>query len=331
MGIVLKSHRFRQEREADWQRLEDLLDRFEGRQRSTLTNDEIIAIPVLYRATLSSLSVARAISLDKSLLEYLESLCTRAYFCVYGTRTTVIERLVSFFTGEWPCAVQTIWRETLFAGALTLLGAFVAFILVHHSPEWFGTFMPEGLAQGREPTASTAELRGTLFGTHGTHGANGLTIFATFLFTHNAQIAILAFALGFACCLPTALLMVYNGMMLGALFAVFLQHGLALEFGGWILIHGVTELFAVTLAGAAGFRIGWALAFPGECSRLEALARAGREAAIVMAGVIVMLGCAGLLEGFGRQLISGTAARYAVAAATAILWGVFFYRWQARI
>jgi uncharacterized membrane protein SpoIIM required for sporulation len=120
--------------------------------------------------------------------------------------------------------------------------------------------------------------------------------------------------------------MAYNGMMLGALFAVFLQHGLAPEFGGWVLIHGVTELFAVTLAGAAGFRIGWALAFPGERSRLEALTQAGREAAIVMAGVIVMLGCAGLLEGFGRQLITSTVARYAVALTTAFLWGVFFYR-----
>jgi len=326
MGIVLKSHRFRREREADWQRLEDLLDRFEGGRRSTLTNDEIIAIPVLYRATLSSLSVARAISLDKGLLEYLESLCTRAYFCVYGTRTTVIERLASFFADEWPRAVQSIWRETLFAGAITLLGAFVAFVLVQHSPDWFGTFIPEGLAQGRGPSASTTELRETLFGKH---GANGLTVFATFLFTHNAQIAILAFALGFACCLPTALLMAYNGMMLGALFAVFLQHGLAPEFGGWVLIHGVTELFAVTLAGAAGFRIGWALAFPGERSRLEALTQAGREAAIVMAGVIVMLGCAGLLEGFGRQLITSTVARYAVALTTAFLWGVFFYRPRA--
>src|SRR6516225_9620620 len=104
MELVLKSKRFRQEREADWKRLESLLDRYERGRRSSLTDDEVIAIPGLYRATLSSLSMARAISLDRSLIDYLESLCTRAYFCVYGTRTTAIERIGAFFAGEWPAS-----------------------------------------------------------------------------------------------------------------------------------------------------------------------------------------------------------------------------------
>jgi uncharacterized membrane protein SpoIIM required for sporulation len=44
-----------------------------------------------------------------------------------------------------------------------------------------------------------------------------------------------------------------------------------------------------------------------------------------MGGVVVMLLLAGLLEGFGRQLIADTGARYAVAATTAVLWGLYFY------
>lgn len=326
MEIVLKSHRFRREREADWRRLEQLLDRIEKGRVSTLSEDEIIAIPLLYRSALSSLSTARAISLDKGLLEYLESLSTRAYFCVYGPRATLGERLLRFFGEDWPHAVRSLWRETLLAGALTLLGAVTAFLLMRQSPAWFASFVPMDLAEGRGPEAPAQLLRDTLFGHH---GANGLTVFATFLFTHNAQIALLAFALGFACCLPTALLMLYNGLMLGAFFAVFQAHGLGLEFGGWSLIHGVTELFAVTLAGASGFRIGWALAFPGALSRLDALIEAGRHTAVVMAGVIVMLAVAGLLEGFGRQLITLTSLRYALAAASAILWVYYFYFWDA--
>ena len=43
------------------------------------------------------------------------------------------------------------------------------------------------------------------------------------------------------------------------------------------MIHGVTELFAIILAGAAGFRIGWALAFPGRHARWPPLAEAGRR------------------------------------------------------
>jgi uncharacterized membrane protein SpoIIM required for sporulation len=323
MELTLKSHRFRMEREADWKRLERLLDRYERGSRSSLTDDEVIAIPVLYRATLSSLSMARAISLDRSMIDYLESLATRAYFCVYGARATIGERVANFFLIEWPNAARSLWRETIVAGAFTSLGTVAAFLLTLQSSDWFNAFVPAGLAAGRGPAASTKDLHDTLVG-H-THAADGLTVLSTFLFAHNAQIAILAFALGFACCLPTAFLMIYNGLMLGAFVALFLKHGLGLDFGGWVLIHGVTELFAVTLSGAAGFRIGWALAFPGTRDRLDALAEAGREAAIVMVGAILMLAVAGLLEGFARQLIVDTPARYAVAVLSAGLWGAYFY------
>src|SRR5262249_47318138 len=153
------------------------------------------------------------------------------------------------------------------------------------------------------------DLRDTLFHPAG----NGLSVFATFLFTHNAQIALFAFALGFAFCLPTAFLVFYNGTMAGAFIAVFVSHGLGVEFGGWVLIHGTTDVFAIALAGAAGFRIGWTLAFPGEHSRIDALAAAGRKTAVIMAGTVLMLGVAGILEGAARQLVTDTAIRYGIA------------------
>jgi uncharacterized membrane protein SpoIIM required for sporulation len=320
--LILKSQRFRSEREGDWKRLESLLTLLEAGKRRALSVDDVIALPILYRATLSSLSVARSISLDKNLVDYLESLSTRAYFFVYGNRTTLAERLGNFFLRDWPLAVRLLWRETLVSAGLGILGAIVAFEVTLKRPAYFYIFVPRGLAGGRGPRSSTAELAHTIFDPQ--HG-KALGFFASFLFTHNAQIAILAFALGFACCLPAAFLMFYNGLMLGAFVAIFYSHGLLVPFGGWTMIHGITELFAVTLAGAAGIRIGWKLAFPGEKSRLAAAADAGRTGAIVMGGAVVMLGFAGLLEGFGRQMITGTVLRYAIAVATALIWGTYFY------
>jgi uncharacterized membrane protein SpoIIM required for sporulation len=91
------------------------------------------------------------------------------------------------------------------------------------------------------------------------------------------------------------------------------------------MIHGVTEIFAVILAGAAGLKLGWTLAFPGDATRADAMASAGRVAATAMAGVIVMLALAGLLEGFGRQLIVLTELRYTVAALSGAWWVHYFY------
>lgn len=320
-ALTLKSHRFRQEREAEWRKLEDILARAERSSAKALSDEEIIALPVLYRSALSSLSVARAISLDQSLIAYLESLCTRAYFFVYGTRTTFAKRIVTFFAQDWPKAARELWLETALSVALMALGVIVAYVLTMRDSTWFYSFVSPVLAGGRGPAASAEELRSTLF----SEAESGLSIFATLLFTHNAQVALLAFALGFAFCLPSAFLMLSNGLMLGAFIALFASRGLSIEFGGWLLIHGTTELFAIALSGAAGFRLGWTLAFPGARSRVEAMSAAGRKAAIVMTGVVVMLGVAGILEGVGRQVITDTSLRYAIALLAILLWGAYLY------
>ena len=165
-------------------------------------------------------------------------------------------------------------------------------------------------------------LRAALFGAH---DAAGLPLFATYLFTHNAQVAILAFALGFAFCVPTAFLLLYSGGTLGAFLWLYAQRGLGIELGGWLFVHGVTELLAVILAGAAGFRIGTVIAAPGERTRLDAAARAGRQAAILIAGVGVMLLCAAFLEGIARQIVQSTPERYAIALATGLCWLCYLY------
>ena len=52
---------------------------------------------------------------------------------------------------------------------------------------------------------------------------------------------------------------------------------------------------------------------------------AGRTAGKVMVGVILMLLAAGLLEGFGRQLITDTVMRYAIGSLMLAFWLAYFY------
>jgi uncharacterized membrane protein SpoIIM required for sporulation len=321
--IVLRSNRFRIERQADWKRLEDLLNRVERGGAGALTDDELLAMPKLYRAALSSLSVARAISLDHALIQYLESLSARGYFFVYGARGRMLKRLAAFIARDWPQAVQRLAADTLVSVAVTLIAAIAAYVLVMNDTDWYFSFMPEGLAGGRSPTAPTEYLRSTLFTDE--DGDSTLATFATYLFTHNVGVSLLAFAVGFAFGLPSMLLVAYNGCMLGAFVACYALHGLTLELGGWLMIHGVTEIFAIALAGAAGLHVGRAIAFPGRRTRLDAASEAGRVAARVMVGVMVMLLIAGCLEGVGRQVINDTLVRYAIAGTSGLVWLIYFY------
>ena len=149
-------------------------------------------------------------------------------------------------------------------------------------------------------------------------------MFATFLFTHNSQIAIFAFALGFAFAVPTVLLILYNGLMLGAFFAVFAAKGLALTSTGWLMIHGTTEIFAICISGAAGMRVGLAIAFPGQRVARRFRGRGGTHGRYRDGRHRLMLAVAGLLEGVGRQTIP-TSMRMLIGSAVLAAWLGYFY------
>ncbi|TFI59241.1 stage II sporulation protein M [Sphingomonas parva] len=312
----------RAEREAEWRRLDDLLSTCEKRSPRSLSDEDLLALPVLYRGALSSLSVARETSLDLELVTYLETLCARAYFFLYGVRTTPAARLRQFFTRDWPAAMRGLARETLIALAILVIGTIGGYFLVTSQPEFYNAFVPEELASGRDFNASREALAEGLYSGA---GGDGLAVFATVLFTHNSRVAIFCFALGFAFGAPTVLLLLYHGGMLGAFLALYGSHGLTFELGGWLIIHGSTELFAIVLAGAAGLRIGWSVVFPGALPRLAAASRSGRETATAMVGVVLMLLVAGLLEGLGRQLIRDDLVRYAIGMTMLILWCAYYY------
>ena len=320
---TLKSSQFRKEREASWRELDGLVARMEQKSTVALEPSELMRLPTLYRAALSSLSVARAISLDRSLLGYLENLANRAYFQIYGPRASMGEVLVGFFADSWPAAVRALGRPILLSILVTIVSALAGFWLTSADVEWYYILMPEGLASGRSPASATEALRSALYD-GADAGGGSLTAFSSYLFVHNAQIALLCFALGIALGVPTLLLLISNGLTLGSFFALYASRGLGFELGGWLIIHGGTELLAVALCGGAGLAIADGLLFPGQKTRLQSLADRGRLAGLVALGTVSMLAIAGILEGIGRQVITDDLTRYAIGIAMLALWSLYF-------
>jgi uncharacterized membrane protein SpoIIM required for sporulation len=319
----LKSSQFRKEREASWRELEGLVARMEKKSVSVLEPSELMRLPTLYRAALSSLSVARAISLDRSLLDYLENLANRAYFQIYGPRASLGEVLGEFFISSWPAAVRALGRPIVLSILVTIVSALAGFWLTSADIEWYYMLMPDGLAAGRSPASSTEDLMKALYD-GGSESGGALTAFSSFLFVHNSQIALLCFALGIALGVPTLLLLITNGLMLGSFFALYAGRGLGFNLGGWLIIHGGTELLAVALCGGGGLALADAFIFPGQKTRLRSLAERGRPAGLVALGAVAMLAIAGVLEGIGRQVITDDLMRYLIGIGMLVLWSLYF-------
>ncbi|MDP7342484.1 MAG: stage II sporulation protein M [Alphaproteobacteria bacterium] len=326
----LKSFAFRRQREASWRDLENILQKAEKRGSGRLTAVELLQLPGLYRSALSSLSVARGISLDADALSYLESLAARAYLQIYGTRTGFWGGLASFFGAGFPAAIRRTKWHILASALFIALGVVTSFFLTLGNEDWFYTFISDDMAQGRTPASTRGELL-ELLNDSGNGVSEAMYVFATFLFTHNAAIGMLCFALGFAFGLPVMLLLFYNGLTLGALAALHESHGLSLEFWAWIAIHGSTELLAVIICGGAGLLLATSLTFPGSHSRLANLALNGRIAARIVIGAVLLFFVAGLLEGGGRQLVIEPSWRYLIAALALAGWLIYFARAGKRL
>lgn len=326
-SAALRSDRFRLEREGDWRRLEDIIARMEKGGLKRIDDDDLLALPTLYRTAASSLSVARETSLDLATLSYLESLVQRAWFQVYGPRKGFFAWLREFLFGGWSRAVREIWLDICIALFVMVAGAVVGWLLVVQDQDWYYRLVPAQMAGGRVPGASREELLSTLQVEEST---GGLSAFATYLFSNNAGVCILAFALGFAFGIPSLMLLIHNMALLGAALWLFNKAGLLIEFSAWLSVHGTTELFGILLAGAAGLHIGRSMAFPGDRSVLDAASASGRRSAVVMVGVVIMMIVAALLEAFPRQLVAASESRFAIGGAFLTFWLAYFFLYKPR-
>lgn len=319
---VIRSARFRREREADWRRLEALVADAERRGVRHMSFAEARDLAAQYRKATTSLAIAREISLDRALLDYLEALTARAYLAVYAPQERVGGLLRRFFATSAPRAIRRSWLFVLLGMLCMGLGALTGYLLYFENPAWFYVFIDPGLAGGRGPDATTSYLRSVIYDSH--HDAGGLAAFAAFLFSHNTRIAIFVFGLGVFACLPAALLTFYNGLGIGAFLALHVDRGLGWDLFAWMSIHGVTELSAVCIACGGGLMLGAAVLFPGQHSRREALRLAGRDAVKLALVAAVMLVVAALLEGLGRQLLQDLGLRIAIGWTVGFGWLAWF-------
>ncbi len=315
----IRSTRFRTEREADWRRLEEIVAKAERSGVRSLGYEEAERLAVLYRQAMNSLSVAREISLDRSLLTYLEALCCRAYLAVYAPQDSLGGLFHRTFVYGIPEAVRRSGLALLLGFLALGLGGLLGYLLFFEDPSWYNTFMPGSLAGSRGTTSTRDELLSVIY--QDSAGAfDQLSAFAAYLFSHNTQIAIFAFSLGVFVCLPSFALAFYNGLILGVFAALHVDRGIGFDIFAWLSIHGVTELSAIVVATAGGFRLGLAVLFPGDLRRRDALRREGKDAvrlAVLAAG---MLFVAGLLEGFGRQMVQDPGLRIAIGWGIGALW-----------
>jgi uncharacterized membrane protein SpoIIM required for sporulation len=154
------------------------------------------------------------------------------------------------------------------------------------------------------------------------------------LITNNVRVAFNCFAGGIFLGVGSLYILAFNGLSLGASAGHYANVGLFGYLFSFIIGHGVLELFAIAVSGAAGFLLGLAVIAPGELTRGEALVTQGRLAIRMIGVVVVLLVIAGLIEGLASASGASFAYRLAVSSASAVFLLLYLAngaRWAGRL
>lgn len=327
---TLRSARFRAEREGDWKRLEGLVRKVESSGVRSLSYHDARDLAATYRQTVSSLSVAREISLDRSLLDYLDNLSARAYLVVYAPQGSVRGLAARLLLYGIPQTVRRCAMPLLIGFGAMLLGGLLGYALFEQDTSWYEFLHPGEMSGDRSPLATREQMLSSLYDPNVSF-TDQLSAFASFLFSNNARVALMVFSLGVLCAVPNFVLTLYNGVLLGAFYAVFADKGLGYDVFGWLSIHGVTEISAICVACAGGAQLGLAVLMPGSLTRRDALRYRGRDATKLAILAVIMLVVAAVLEGFFRQLVQSAETRLLIGWGFGAFWvyWLFFTGHQA--
>jgi uncharacterized membrane protein SpoIIM required for sporulation len=294
-----------------WDRLAELTRRA-GRGLSRLQPSELEELVALYQRVSSDLSYARTYFRDPGLVAHLTGLVARAGAVIYGTRPRTGRALSRFFGETFPAALWHIRRQVLVATAIFCIATFAIAIWVANSDVALEASAPAAVRQAYIEEDFEAY-----------YSSRPSAEFASQVFTNNVQVGLLAFASGVLLCVVSAFLLAFNGANLGVALGMFAAAGQQPKFWGLILPHGMLELTAVFIAGAAGLRLGWTIIDPGDRPRRVALTEEGRRSFVVVLGLVAVFGAAGLIEGFVTGSVLSTPVRVGIGVAAWTLFAVY--------
>ena len=287
--MAIDERAFINQKRATWERLSIIVERTKNGGLKRLSREELPALGSLYRRAAADLAYARAQGANPNLVLYLNELVGNAHGVIYAEESGGWSRVGHFFTIGLPDVLRRRMPFVLAAILLNVLGALLAYVMVHRDPTQSGLYFPDQMRDAVDFWKKGDADRGDI------SLGDGI-VFSSFLMTHNTQVGITAFATGITLFLPT-ILMFQNGSMIGALTALVQPTGHLTSMWAGLLPHGICELSATFICGGAGLCIGWALIAPGRLSRADALVANGKDACKLMVGTIPLWIIAGIFEG----------------------------------
>lgn len=297
-----------------WERFAALLATAQRRGLRTLGEAGVREFVAEYRALTADLARLRTAAGGHALDELFQlgRLVAGAHNLLYRDRGVPFRSLLAFLFSGMPREIRRSAAPIALAALLLFGPALVAAVAVSRTPGLAARMIPASMLRRADDGVRRAR--------NGEGYIDDPQLFrpvmASSIVANNVQVSFAAFAGGVTGGVLTALLIVVNGISLGSVVGLYVSKGIGSLLLAFVAPHGVLELFAICVAGGAGFLVAAALLLPGARTRRDALAEQSRRAIRLIGASTLLLLLAGLLEGFvspiewwpleGKLAVSGT-------------------------
>ncbi len=278
----MKETRFIEQNKEKWSNFERILQQ---------KQKDPEALSKLFIELTDDLSYSRTFYPARSVRVYLNQMAQKVYLSLYKTKGNRRQGLIHFWVEEMPRVIY----ESRKAFYLSLLLFVVSFTIGVVSSIYDPDFA--ALILGQDYVDMTLEniAKGDPMGVYKNSGEVDMF---TYITLNNLKVDFITFISGLFASLGSILVMLHNGIMVGAFQYFFIERGLFWESFLTIWVHGSLEIPTIIISGAAGMVLGSGLIFPGTLSRFQSFLISARRGLKILMGVLPITVVAGFIEAF---------------------------------
>jgi uncharacterized membrane protein SpoIIM required for sporulation len=292
-----------------WKRFERLLS-----NRRAASPD---ALADLFIQLTDDLAYSQTFYPESKTTKYLNRLAATVHQAIYRNKKEKRSRFVTFWKYELPVLMSQSRRELLCAFVIFVAAALIGALSTARDDTFVRLILGDSYVN---MTLENIE-KGDPMAVYKKMNEVDMLLGITF---NNIRVSFQAFVMGVFVSLGTALILFYNGVMLGAFQYFFYQKGLLLPSLLTIWIHGALEISAIVVAGCAGLVIGNSILFPGTYTRAQSFMAGAQKGLKIVIGLVPIFITTGFLESFVTRH-TGMPAPLSVGIISASLLFVVWY------
>lgn len=237
------------------------------------------------------LSFSRTFYQKRSVRVYLNFLAQMVFLKINKKKKFKFSKFIDFWTYSLPMEFARSWKAMLLSFVIFSASMIIGIVSTMKDVGFAREIMGDAYVDMTDRNIEKGDPM-AVYHEHGTSlsSSYGITL-------NNTLVAARTYTSGLFTGLPTATILISNGISIGA-FHQYLNHkGVLGEALFVVWIHGVLEISAIIIAGGAGFVFGMGLLFPGSFTRMQAFRISAKRSFKIALSTIFILIFSGFIEG----------------------------------